>query len=186
MRYAWLMGKGGWEEARGLGRLRFWERGLVFGLLLGAASCGATKSVAAQESAARAAQPAPHKQVRDRNAGARLGLMVGGTLLLGLTYGLPCAGARGLWCIPVAGPPLVIAKLDRRESRNTNQEDGIVPPIFAYTAIGFVSVLQLGGIGMFTIGALLPRRDVEVSAAHVMIMPLVGRSLVGVSAALAL
>jgi hypothetical protein len=47
-------------------------------------------------------------------------------------------------------------------------------------------VLQLGGVGLFTMGALLPRREVEEAAARLTFLPLVGRSLVGVSAAVTL
>jgi hypothetical protein len=135
------------------------------------------------EAARRPEKPAPPRRVRDRNAGARLGLIVGGTVAFGVFYGLPCAGARGLWCVPFAGPVLVVDKREREQSGSVDEgEDGIVPPAFVYTLAGGLGMLQLGGAALITVGALLPRREVEVPARRITLLPLVGPSTTGVAA----
>lgn len=138
---------------------------------------------ASPEAAPRNEKPAPPRRLRDRNAGARLGLIVGGTIAFGVFYGLPCAGARGLWCVPFAGPVLVVDKREREQSGSRDDgQDGIVPPVFIYTLAGGLGMLQLGGAAMITIGALLPRRDVEVPARRITLLPLVGPAATGITA----
>jgi len=126
-------------------------------------------------------KPGP-RQVRDRNAGKRVGLIAGGTILLGVSYGLPCATARGVWCVPFAGPLLAIAKRHREDNQSSNEEDGIVPPVFVYTVFGMVSFLQLGGAMLVTSGVLLPRREVEVASRRITLLPLLSPSTLGVAA----
>lgn len=166
--------------------------GKVAGLLLGVAIGSYVVPAQAEEERAaaqvEAAQPAPKsappRRVRDRNAGGRLGLIVGGSIALGVFYGLPCAGGRGLWCVPFAGPVLVVAKREREQSRSADEgHDGIVPPGFIYMLAGSLGVFQLSGAAMVTIGALLPRREVEVPVRRLTLLPLVGPSAAGVAAA---
>lgn len=149
-----------------------------------AVSSGESPATAAPTEAAASGQGAVRlRRVEDRNAGKRLGLIVGGTLAFGVTYGLPCAGGRGLWCMPFAGPVLVLAKRERKQSQSMDAgEDGIVPPAFIYVVAGGLGMLQLGGAAMITIGALLPRREVEVPARRVALLPVLGPSGAGLTA----
>jgi hypothetical protein len=133
----------------------------------------------AKRPATEAAQPAP--RMRDRNAGARLGLIVGGSLALGAFYGAPCAGAGGLWCVPFAGPVLVVAKRERAESANDDDEgDGIVPPAFVYALAGSLGMLQLASAAVITVGALMPRREVPDTSRSITVLPMVSSSTAGV------
>jgi hypothetical protein len=119
---------------------------------------------------------------RDRNAAARWALIGAGAAVLATTYAWPCGAAGGRWCVPIAGPFLVIAKLDKQERQNTSSEDGIIPPVFVYTLIGGVGLLQILGTSAIVVGALLPRREVTTSARTLTVAPLLGPSVVGVGA----
>jgi hypothetical protein len=166
--------------------------GKVFGFLL-AMAMGWRAAPAYADEPPRAApiasaEPTPEKatpprRTRDRNAGARLGLIVGGSVAFSVFYGLPCAGARGLWCVPFAGPVLVVAKREREQSRSADEtEDGIVPPAFIYTAAAGLGMLQLTGAALITAGALLPRREVTIPTGRVTLLPMVSNSTAGVAA----
>jgi len=166
--------------------------GKVFGVLLAVATTWQVSPAHAEEqpratttagAAPAAEKPTRPGRTRDRNAGARLGLIVGGSVAFGVFYGLPCAGARGLWCVPFAGPVLVVAKRERAQSRNADEnEDGIVPPAFVYTLAGGLGMLQLTGAALITAGALLPRREVTVTTGRVTLLPMVSSSARGVAA----
>jgi hypothetical protein len=171
--------------------------GKVFGVLLAVAMSWQASPAHAEEqhpaASTAGATPAPATlapekptrpgRTRDRNAGARIGLIVGGSVAFGVFYGLPCAGGRGLWCVPFAGPILVVAKREREQSRSADAgEDGIVPPAFIYTLAGGLGMLQLTGAALITAGALLPRREVTVTAGGVTLLPMVSSSTAGLAA----
>lgn len=138
-----------------------------------------------EDSARRVDQPAPAlpRLTRDRNAGARLGFIVGGGAALAVFYGLPCAGEGGLWCVPFAGPVLLVAKRERRQSGSADEgEDGIVPPAFIYGLAGGLGMLQLTAAALLTAGVLMPRREVPVASASVTLLPLLGTTTAGLAA----
>jgi len=172
---------GMWGSA---GRLRAW---LKLASALGAACflislCSVAHAEEPPRSAASGGMNQPRLVYRDRNASLRVALIATGSGLLALTYGLPCVGAGGRWCVPFAGPVLVIAHLDKQERQNDNSEDGIVPPVFVYTLIGSVAALQVISATAIVAGALVPRREVITSARTFTVVPLLSPSMAGLGA----
>jgi hypothetical protein len=95
---------------------------------------------------------------------------------------LPCVSAGDRWCVPFAGPILVIAHLDKQEQQNDNTEDGIVPPVFVYGLIAGVAGVQILSATMIVAGALVPRRQVIASARTFTVVPLLAPSMAGLGA----
>jgi hypothetical protein len=127
-------------------------------------------SVAPAAPPARVAPQAERYAVYDKNAKLRVGLLAGGIPLFVLSYALPCSGARGVWCVPFAGPIIKIKQLADREAeqyakeaeQRTDQgtdEGPMIPPVFVYTLLAEVAAVQLASASMILVGALLPRRE---------------------------
>jgi hypothetical protein len=134
----------------------------------------------AAEDSGSSQEPSKKKQLtvlRDRNKGLRWGLIASGSAVLTLFYVFPCLTEGGWWCVPVAGPVSAIQKRDREERQSTN-EDGIVPPVFVYTLFAGVGAAQVVGIGLVTVGALLPSRPVRETLVKLNIVPLVSSDAV--------
>jgi hypothetical protein len=171
-------------------RLRLQRRALSALLAVGALA-SATRAYAADDGAAvspssvpdeKASAPQRPFEVYDKNRTARWALIATGTALLTLSYAAPCAGARGVWCLPFAGPIFKIKQLADEEARSNPDEDGIVPPVFVYTLLVEVAFVQVAAAGMITAGALLPRRPGRRFVGSLTFTPLVGPSIVGLAA----
>jgi hypothetical protein len=125
----------------------------------GTPMAGAPPSVAPPAPIAPVAPEAQRFVVYDKNAKLRIGLLAGGIPVFALFYGLPCAGERGVWCVPFAGPIIKIKQLADKEAGQDPDEDGIIPPVFVYTLLAEVAAVQLASASMILVGALLPRRE---------------------------
>ncbi|MDF3070004.1 MAG: hypothetical protein K0R38_5605 [Polyangiaceae bacterium] len=168
----------------------------VVGVLLGVAVAwqvslaraeGEEREAAEGEATRVAAPPAAPRRTYDANANVRVGLIAGGSGALALFYGLPCVGGGGIWCVPIAGPVLVVARDERRHPTNSDDGsdggDGFIPPAFVYAVAGGLGALQLAAAALVTTGALLPRREVtETETTSVTVLPMVSSSTTGVAA----
>jgi hypothetical protein len=167
----------------------------VVGVLLGVAVAwqvslvraegGGRDTVGEGEATRVAAPPDASRRTYDANANARVGLIAGGSGALALFYGLPCLGGGGLWCVPIAGPVLVVARDERRHAANNEDGsdvgDGFMPSAFVYAVAGGLGALQLTAAVLVTTGALLPRREVTETTS-ISLLPMISSSTTGVAA----
>lgn len=109
-------------------------------------------------------------------------LLATGIPLFVLSYGLPCAGARGVWCAPVVGPIIKIKHIADEQAQVDPEEDGIVPPVFVYTLLGELAAVQLASASLIMAGALLPRREGRRIVQTVTLVPSLTPRAVGLSA----
>lgn len=170
-------------------------RRLVLWVLVGAAvSCWTQRAAAQATPAGDTAPPsvappatpplaeAQRFVVYDKNAKLRVGLLAGGIPLFVLSYGLPCLGGRGVWCVPFAGPIIKIKQLADKEAEQDPEEDGIIPPVFVYTLLAELAAVQLASASMIAVGALLPRREGRRMVQGVTLVPSLTPAAVGLSA----
>lgn len=163
---------------------------LVVLLLCLAASCWTERAHAQSSDAASVADlsPAPSEaktrrlELYDRNANIRIALLATGIPLFVLSYGLPCAGSRGVWCAPVVGPIIKIKQIADREAQADPEEDGIIPPVFVYTLLAELAALQLASASLVAAGALMPRREGRRMVETVTLVPALSPSTLGLTA----
>lgn len=128
------------------------------------------------------ATPPQRVVVFDRNSKLRVALLATGIPLFVLSYALPCAGARGVWCAPVVGPILKIKQIADKQAQVDPDEDGIVPPVFIYTLLVELAAVQLASASLIMAGALLPRREGRRVVQTVDLLPSLSPTAVGLSA----
>jgi hypothetical protein len=145
-------------------------------------------SVAPAAPPARVAPQAERYVVYDKNAKLRVGLLAGGIPLFVLSYALPCSGARGVWCVPFAGPIIKIKQLaDReaeqyaKEAEQRTDEGPMIPPGVVYLLLAEVAAVQLASASMIAVGALLPRREGRRVVQNVSLVPSLNPAAPGVS-----
>lgn len=170
------------------------QRLVLWVLLVVAVSCWTRRAAAQVTSTPDAAPPgatpsaaqpraeSPRFEVYDKNAKLRVGLLAGGIPLFVLSYGLPCLGARGVWCVPFAGPIIKIKHIADKEAQADPEEDGIIPPVFVYTLLVELAAVQLASASLITAGALLPRREGRRVVKTVSLVPSFSPGAVGLSA----
>ena len=169
-------------------------RRLVLWVLVGGVvSCWSLRA-AAQSAPARNADPervalaapavAPGQRVAvyDKNRNLRIALLATGIPLFTLSYALPCAGARGVWCAPFVGPFLKIKQIADREAQQDPEEDGMIPPVFVYTLLVELAAVQVASASLVMAGALLPRREGKRVVEAMTLVPTFTPSTVGLAA----
>ena len=174
-------------------------RRLVLWVLVGGVvSCWSNRAAAqaapAQAAPARDADPAlvapptppaavaQRFEVYDKNRNLRIALLATGIPLFTLSYALPCAGARGVWCAPFVGPFLKIKQIADREAQQDPDEDGIIPPVFVYSVLVELAAVQIASASLVMAGALLPRREGKRVVSSVALVPSLSPSALGLSA----
>lgn len=163
---------------------------VLFPLTARAADAAPSVPVAPAPAAASAPASSPTKArtfTYDRNLPLRIGLVVAGSSFLALSYGVPCAKAGGHWCIPYAGPIIAAVKYNESDAQSEN-EDGIIPPLFVDSLLVGVSAVQLLSTGLLVAGIVIPKREVTESAMstrlgrHLVLTPVAGPRVFGLVA----
>jgi hypothetical protein len=116
------------------------------------------------------------EQTTARNTGSpRWGWVAGGLALFTVGWAPLCAGTRDERCIPIVGAGIVVHRLWTEKDSNPN--DGIVPPRFVAMAASTLVLLQVAGAALTVVGFAVPKREPRVA-----VSPWLGPDLAGLSA----